>query len=242
MLNNMDQLSPHNLNLSKEACESAPITRTKVVILCGAAAACVWPRDDETWEVWGCNALWSLARDSENRFRADRWFELHPWFAQSLTDKYLLAKSPVPVYMLDLDEREPKDNRMVSECVGQAMAFPLVRLLEAGLPDYFCCTFAYQIALAMLLGFKEIALVGVYLKHKREGIIERANVEFWMAYAMGHGIAFHCPPIHTSYGKVESPLCRTPYRYGYDYLAEKSWGEQYCVEVADGIYKGWKST
>lgn len=160
-------------------------TRDKVLILGGGPTRFDAPLDDPTYEVWCCNDLAPIAVDSERRFRADRWFELHPqdpvvqWRRRS--DFWIwLATLPIPVYQFDR-----KDN-------ARSVEYSLADVIRAG-RDYFGCTFCYQIGLAYLEGFRTIALYGVDLLTAREATVERATVEWWLGFVEGRGVRVELP-------------------------------------------------
>ena len=168
--------------------------RTSVIILGGGVTARFAPFDDPTCEVWSCNDLASVARDAHGAFRADRWFELHPrdpvveW---RRTEDYWdwLATLPIPLYQFGR-----RDN-------PRSVEFPLATAIAAG-KDYFACTFAYQLALAVAEGFTRIGLYGVTLGTAREATVERASVEWWTGWAQAKGIEVVGATTH-------------PYRYAY---------------------------
>ena len=160
--------------------------RQKVLILGAGASRAGAPLDDPDYEVWSCNDLASICVDSEGRFRADRWFELHPqddvvrWRRRPDFWEWL-ATMPIPVYQFGRRD------------APQSLEFPIERVIATG-RDYFACTFAYQIGLALAEGFHTIALWGVDLSSAREATVERATVEWWVGYAQGRGITIEWPP------------------------------------------------
>ena len=165
-----------------------PRRRRSVLILGGGPTHAVAPLDDPAYEVWCCNDLSAIAVDSERRFRADRWFELHPndtcvrWRRRSDFWSWL-ATLPIPVYQFGR-----RDNT-------NSIDFPLQRVIRAG-RDYFSCTFAYQIGLAIAEGFERIALYGADLLTAREATVERATVEWWLGFAEGQGIEIVMPQVY----------------------------------------------
>ena len=80
--------------------------------------------------------------------------------------------------------------------------------------DYFSCTFAYQIALAIDEGFEEIAMHGLELAFgtQREATVERACVNYWLGLAEGKGIKITVP-------KNDFVLSHW-HRYGFNYWPE----------------------
>lgn len=194
--------------------------RKKVAIIGGYPSREGAPFDDPAWEVWSCNALYRLCADSNRRFRADRWWEMHPLSVPPQTEWELemMAACPVPLYTLD---HAPQ--------LWSSIRFPIELLLKLpNAKDYFSCTFAYQIAFAVALGFEEIGIWGTDLVGGREFLIERPCVEYWVGYAQARGVT-------VSVG-IESALCWYPFRYGYDYDDEKIFGEKQEREL-DGNTK-----
>ena len=160
------------------------------------------PLDDPRWEVWSLNRI--LPIDRHGRLRSDRWFELHPWTAQDEHDIAWLHENPVPCYTLD-----------TWPWVTNSVRFPLEQV-QAAFPkrSYYTCTFAFQIALALLEGVQEIGLWGVDLPlgSPREQTVERACVEYWLGLAEGRGVTITLPE--------ECTMLWRPYLYGYDYYDE----------------------
>jgi len=171
------------------------------------------PLDDPDWTVWAINLVPPL--DKEGRVRADAWFDIHQKVAQTEDDLRWIANCPVPIYVAeDLKDHGPN-------CIE----FPFVQLDEVFGMDYFTCTFAYQIALAIVSGFTEIGLFGVELRYgsERERTVEWACTSFWMGYAAASGINIVVPE--------GSWLGRHPALYGLEYEAEINAVNQYLKDV-----------
>ena len=134
-------------------------------------------------EVWGCNSLWALACDRRGAFKATRWFELHPRAVNTAEEQRAVVNCQVPIYVLDAGEWP--------DC-PRAVTYPLdrVRSLLPDGRDFFCSTFAYQLALAVLEGFQAIALRGLDLSlgTRRERTVEKGNLEYWIGFARGRGV------------------------------------------------------
>ena len=151
--------------------------------------------------------MWGLNEIAQKR--ATAWHELHPAAVQSARDLAWLRQCPTPCYVLDLAEWDG--------LIPRPVQFPLDRIKAAGFRPYFTCTFAMQIALAILGGFEEIGLWGVslHLGTPRERLLERACVDYWIGFAEGRGITV----------SEDSGCARRPYLYGYDYEDEKLEGD-----------------
>lgn len=182
--------------------------RSKVCIVANGPSKRAAPLEDPEWEVWALNSI--CPRDSQRRIRADRWFELHPLSAQTKAEMQFLRELPVPVYMFDAYPEVPNAVRFPLEDICERF-----RIVEGGSGDFFSCTFCYQIALAITLGVETIALCGVDLDlgSARERTVERMGVLWWVARAMGAGINVQVPE--------SCKLFIHPWRYGYDYEAER---------------------
>ena len=159
------------------------------------------PLDRREWDVWALNLVAPL--DSAGRVRADIWFDLHQRCAQTEDDMRWIAKCPVPMYV-------PDD---LADVAG-TVAFPL-QILDLFPPAPMACTFAYQIALAIVAGYKTIGLYGVELAYgdEREATVEWASVNWWIGYAQGLGIEILRPE--------QTRLGAHPYLYGFDYEQER---------------------
>lgn len=199
--------------------------KVAIVAFSQTAASVHYVRDDPEWEVWGLNngyEMW-LYYDSEGRLRTERWFELHPIAVQPRNDWTWLHTCPVPIYVLDTADPHPLGYSPQAVTFPRAACEAMVHLPA----PFWACTFSYQIALAILEGFEEIALFGLDCGTSREWIFERPNVLFWIGYALGKGIRITCP--------VESTLFRHPYAYGYDYQPEVDW----CQQGVDYLMACW---
>jgi hypothetical protein len=216
--------------------------RTKVIII--AAGSSKWEHldllEDPSYEVWGCNAI--PVTDRAGRFRADRWFELHPIEAQTDEEMVWIRNCPKPFYMFmprvqgemtpweasifnAKDEQAGRDGRNFIDPRTCGLTETLVRYpmdRACHINSFFACTFGYQIALAMMEGFEEIALLGCDLANgtQRERSLERACVMWWAGYAQGRGTKIWIPP--------KSTLDKHPYLYGASYWTEARFGREYC--------------
>lgn len=175
------------------------------------------PLDDPDWEVWAINTVPPL--DRAGRVRADLWWDLHQRCAQSADDLRWMAALPVPLFTThDLLDVGP-----------HAVRFPLERVdadVTPGLNPPYACTFAYQIAYALLVGLKHVGLFGIDLAYgdRREKRVEWASTNWWIGYAQAHGVTFSRPS--------GSRMGAHPHRYGFDYQAEVDDTKRY-VEWAE---------
>lgn len=207
------ELSRFNATTSIVSAQDGRVVATpqrRKVIITGASrhAHDQAPLDDPEFEVWALNVVPIF--DREGRLRCDRWFELHQHKAQSDDDLRWIAACPVPLYV-------PDDLMAYSP---MAVRYPIERM-EGRFGNYWTCTFAYQMALAMDEGFTDIGLYGVELAlgTPRERSVEWACVSWWMGYAEASGITIHLPR--------RSWLGQHRYRYGLEYDEEKRYVELY---------------
>lgn len=164
------------------------------------------PFDDESYEIWSLNEF--------DAPRYERMFELHPMEVQNEAELEFLLNCEKPVYVL---EETP--------LVPTGIVYPKDEILKQPWADeYFCCTFAYQIALAIYEGFEVIELWGMNAEEgsPRERTIESANIQWWLAIAKGKGIEVVWK---------EHPK-RNRYLYGYEYHIEKYYVESWLSRLA----------
>lgn len=165
-------------------------------------------RNGDPWEVWGCNTL-----SASFPVTPTRWFQLHPVDVLPPDELGTLHAITVPTYTVH------KSLDHVLATLPHAVRYPIESVLSMpGVVPFFACTFAYQIALAVLAGFKRIALVGVELQmgSARERLVEHASTAYWIGYAAGRGVSVEFLPGTT---------LQYPFLYGLDYWREKHWVE-----------------
>ena len=163
------------------------------------------PWQDPEWEIWGLNDAYRLFGPDQI---CTRWFELHGdtplTRARRPVDHFTrIAAMDIPVYYLHGDPP-----------ARQAVQVDADRLAKQG-RDYFACTTAYQIALALEMGATAIRLCGTPLQANREAVVERPCVAWWLGLAEGRGVTV------TVEHDNPSGLLRHPYRY-----AAEDWDER----------------
>lgn len=195
--------SPHNYTPHK------PIRYKLSIVGFEQAYTPTAPMDDPEYEIWGLNHANRIGfmRDSQGRFRADRWFDLHQEHAQSPADMAWIHACPIPIYLPSMFTGNP-----------MAQEYPLEKIIAKWGYDYFCSSFAYMLALAAYMNFQEIRLDGINLSYGRERLVERGNLEFWIGLLRGKGKQIVIPE--------SSTLLTHPYRYGFEYTEEKEAVEQ----------------
>ena len=212
-------LSPYNAGVSVDIVTGdvhIESPRKKVAITGAGRTLRELPWHELDWEIWGLNNFWNALRDPSGRLRADRWFEIHPptTDVQDPYDMEWLRTCPVPIYTTEPFPENPN-----------AITYPVNRIANK-YRDYFSCTFAYQIGLALDEGFEEIAVHGLELAlgTQREATVERACLNWWLGYAEGCGVRITIP---------ENDFVLSHFgRYGFEYWQEAKAVEQYCGTIA----------
>lgn len=177
--------------------------RTKVAIVGFATSSCdLAPYDDESFEIWGCNAL---GKKLGKRF--DRMFDPHDYDGPRPTIRFQVRldwykKWGGPVYMKQVHSELPNSVR-----------FPIEKLFERFKPitkgkEYFTNTIAMMQGFAIMEGFEEVHVYGVDMITANEHEHQRPCCEFLLGYATGLGIKTYVPP--------ESALLSATHVYGYE--------------------------
>jgi len=159
------------------------------------------PFDDPSFEVWGLNRLWTV---QPGRF--DRWFEIHDvrkFYEQDPQHREWMRQFKGPIYL------RPQDVGVYDIPTG--VPYPIEPIL-AGFPRYFTNSISYMMALAIVMGFKEMHLYGVDMA--QDGVIvqtseyraQRPSCELFLGIAIGQGIKIYLPD--------GSDLLKTTFMYG----------------------------
>lgn len=171
------------------------------------------PNADPAWELWSLNqvyrhvARWTDPALQDRNEYPIRHFEIHLrsiFEADMVRDTdYLgwLTRCPVPIYMVERDPQFPNSVRYPLEAV--TARFPGPHPLT---PAYHQSTISYQVALALLEGFEEIAIYGVDLVVGEEYSYQKPNLEWWLGLAQGMGVKITLP--------TGSALTKALYCYG----------------------------
>jgi len=166
------------------------------------------PFDDPTYEIWTLNQIYRHVP------RATRHFDIHcNWKEDNVegTDHPgWLKECGIPVYMMEADDALPTSVR-----------YPIERVIKNAGIDYFTSTIAFEVGLALLEGFTEIALFGIDLIVGTEYSVQKACLEFWLGIAHARGVNVRIPD--------ECALLKQSYRYGYE--REPDWGPLQMTEV-----------
>ena len=190
----------HQINIidvKRGVIEAIP-KRDKVAIMGFATSSrSLAPFDDPSYEVWTLNQLYRHVP------RCTRHFDIHRnWEEDNVegTDHRGWIKEAgeagIPTYMVEHHPDMPS-----------TVQYPIDAVIEDVGCDYFTSTVAYEVALAVAEGFKEIALFGIDLIVGTEYDVQKANLEFHLGRAHGMGINVRIPP--------QSALLAQSHRYGY---------------------------
>lgn len=190
------------------------LSRQRVAIVAAGLGRELAPLDDPDWAVWALNLIPPL--DRHGRLRCDLWWDIHQRSAQSADDLRWIAACPVPIMV-------PPD---LLDAGPGCVRYPVERVEMEVAAGPFACTFAYQIAYALLVGYREIGLFGVELAYgtDRERTVEYASVSWWMGFARARGAKLHVPSGFSdgrNGERFDSLLGQHPARYGLEYDAEK---------------------
>ena len=184
------------------------------------------PWHDPTHEVWQLNRAAIFAQPSPSRIVpgaiADRWFEMHGRDIFASQDRRpgkheeFLRDFPGPVYLHKADPALPNAIEFpLKELADEFGANLFRRSVNPQTPDkivdtknapYLSSSIAYEIALAIYEGFKEIHLYGVDLNTESEYAWQKPGVEYLLGVAVGRGIKVvlpdNCPLLKgTLYGR-----------------------------------------
>jgi len=191
-------------------------TRDKVCIIgCSDSKSLAPFHRRNEFEYWGVNNLFLTMPNAP----WTRWFEIHhiehkdgKWLRRGSEEfrglqvsAYLdgLSKLPCPVYM-----------QQSNEIVKNAVPYPLQAVLDR-FGTYFTNTISWEIALAVLEGFKAIHVYGVDMAVDTEYYWQRPSCEYFLGLAKGAGIEVYIPDT--------CDLVKTRFLYGFNEQQELAW-------------------
>jgi hypothetical protein len=175
------------------------------------------PWTDDRYEVFNLNRGYIFGK------RATRWFDLHSPTIRHWAHRRpgghmtFLQTFPGPVYLHEVDPEIPTSVRYPFEDVTADLGVHLYRMDAQGerkdclSTPYLDSSIAYELALAIHEGFKEIMVTGVDLNTQSEYVFQRSGVSYLMGVAQGRGIDVVLPD--------NCPLLTGPL-YGRGFLAE----------------------
>jgi len=135
------------------------------------------PWNDLTWETWGCNELYAHVPRMDVIFELHKKAEFGEFFGSTHGQKHVdwLKNAKIPIYMAEKYDEIP-------------MCFPypwdLVRT-SFNHGYYLTNSISEMIALALLMEYKEIIMVGVEMAHHTEFETQKPSVEYWIGVADG---------------------------------------------------------
>ncbi len=151
----------------------------------------------QDFDVWGMSTAYkneSMFEIYEEDFTL--WWEIHTLDTRSEEHLEWLKNCKIPLMMQEKFDEIP-----------MSIKYPLDEILEKYNRRYFTCTMNYQIAYAMLVGYKEIHLYGVNMI-LGDDYVQRYSLEYWLGRAEQSGIKL----VISEY----SDLLKAPYLYGYE--------------------------
>lgn len=170
------------------------------------------PDEYKDCERWGLNNLFFISNPT-------RWFEIHQIWQPKTAELWLRRgkphqtlegeQRPVIEYLKKLDSLNiPIYMHQKNPLIKKSIEFPFKECLDSFPYQYYTCTMAWQMALAILMGFKKIELHGMELFDYWERRYQKACLTYWMGLALGMGI-----DVRTS---LDSGLLRGPFLYGFE--------------------------
>jgi len=130
--------------------------------------------------------VWVLAHDPQYTANATRLFEMHDMdlvvkYRRNFKERLATLAEFIPVYT---QKPEPwlTHNRV----------YPLTEVTDMLGMDYFQCSIAYMVALAILEEFDEMTIAGVDLVSSKYAA-QRPNLEWLIGHAQARGIDVHIP-------------------------------------------------
>ncbi len=147
------------------------------------------PWTDPTWEIWGLNRLHAVVGDVPARF--DRWHEMHDvkkFYETDAEHREWMRQFKGPIYV------RPQDMGVYD--IPTAQPYPVNAILE-DFGGYMTNSISWQLAMAIGMGFREIALFGVDMAQDvvlgNEYRQQRPSCEYLIGVAVGKGLTVHIP-------------------------------------------------
>lgn len=167
------------------------------------------PYDDPEWEIWGCNHVYRFIPRVDVLFEIHKIGELQAKYGPEKWKVYSdwLKSTDAVVYMQDTSEEFPNVKRLPIEQLESEFSYFLehVEWTGSGVGDrnvtkrerfpyaQFKSTPAYMLAMALLEGFKEIAVYGLDMAIDSEWHFQRMNMSFLLGWARGAGVELTLP-------------------------------------------------
>lgn len=177
------------------------------------------PWGDDSWQKWGM--AWSPSYWSA----MDRLFEMHdrPDLERRRRPDYWERLASIdwsPVYMQQAWSDIPASVAYPLDAVTSSVfaGFPRARWTENGQADWYNCSPAYMMALALHEGAESIGLWAIDVNDGTEHAYERPCLEYLIGLAVGRGVEVIVPEGPSDLGRaLFGPHLhnRYPRRYGY---------------------------
>lgn len=157
-----------------------PRLKSKLAIIGFTPSMFQAPWGDDSYEKWGCNALYAHDGQPPNGVpiaEFTRWFDIHENGIIPDARWKAYQQLGLPVYVQQTRDDMPN-----------TIAFPRTDIERALDSRYFTSTIAWQLALALMMGFRRIEIYGVDMAQKDEYFFQRPCVEYWIGRAEGMGV------------------------------------------------------
>lgn len=163
------------------------------------------PITNVQYDVWGMNNLWSLfEREVKNETinynpmeYIDLWWEIHT----------LETRKPEHLNWLKNINIVPVMMQKAFPDIPNSIEYPLEEILKKFKRRYYLCTMNYQIAYAIMQGYKEIIMAGFNMM-MTDDFIQKWSVEYYLGRAEQKGINLIFPE--------GCDLLTSPKLYGYE--------------------------
>ena len=151
---------------------------------------------DDSLEIWGMGGMHGRIEDNRHS-RIDLWWDIHTLETRNEElVKWYKKVCTVPIMMQE-----------EYEGIYNSVKYPLDEIVERYKRRYFLCTFNYQIAYAMYIGYKELHMYGVNMS-MNDDLIQRWSVEYWLGRAEQSGMKIVIPE--------SCDVLNSPKIYGYE--------------------------
>ena len=152
------------------------------------------PYDNPEWEIWGLNE----AHRQPWMKRITRWFQIHQrWdFTKQNNEAYkehwewLQKEHPFPIYMQKAHDDIPSSvefplDQITGEYLQHVRRGTVLGGVDADTEvlQYFTSSFAFMCSLAILEGFKNIAVFGFEMATDTEFRYQKGSTEYWLGLA-----------------------------------------------------------
>jgi hypothetical protein len=163
------------------------------------------------YESWGLNNLFGVVPNPTRWFEIHRiWKEKGVWYRRGKSEQSVDGeKSSIKKYLERLDSlKVPVLMHEVNPLIEKSVEFPFKEIMDSFPFHFYTCTMAWQMGLAILMGFKRIEFYGMDLLDYWERRYQRACLAYWIGVATGRGIDVRM--------SLDSTFMRSPFLYGFE--------------------------